>query len=210
MHAMRNVTVGVAVGLVLIGVAVVVILSRSPLTVVGTNSIPAKDYIQLESQFSNCQPAGTLPRGTSAIRIAIEGIYFNPAVTVRVLTHSHLLREGEQVAGGGPAPTATVHIGALPHTVYGARVCTTVGPAGEPVRFSGMPGANNAGGPQDAVLRMEYLRPGPRSWWSLAPSIAYHMGLGRSPGGTWVVFLALTLMLAIVLGASRLTLKELR
>jgi hypothetical protein len=56
---------------------------------------------------------------------------------------------------------------------------------------------------------MEYLRPQPKSWWSLASSIAYRMGLGRAVGGTWIVFLALALTLAVALLALRLTLREL-
>jgi hypothetical protein len=36
------------------------------------------------------------------------------------------------------------------------------------------------------------------------------MGLGRAASGTWIVFLALALMLAVVILASRLVLRELR
>jgi hypothetical protein len=57
---------------------------------------------------------------------------------------------------------------------------------------------------------MEYLRPGRKSWWSLASSVAHHMGLGHAASGTWIVFLVLALMLTVVILASRLALRELR
>jgi hypothetical protein len=211
----RSVMVALAVGLALIGVAIIAVLAHSPLKVAGTNTIPAKNYIELEEKgkLGNCQPAGTLPRGTSAIRVAIEGLYFSPAVSVKVSAGSSVLREGRQIAGGVSAPTVTVPISSLPHEVHGARICTTVGPAIEPIRYYGIPrhtSAPQTNQLQEAELHMDYLRPGPKSWWSFVPSIAYHMGLGHVPSGTWVVFLVLVLMLALIAIASRLTLEELR
>jgi hypothetical protein len=205
---MRSVTVALAAGLALMGIAAIMVLASSPLTVAGTNSIPAKQQLERKDGLSTCQSAGTLPQGTSAIRIGIEGRSASPAVTVRVLTGSRVLREGQQVAGRGPTPNVTVPVGGLAHAVDGARICTMVGPTVEPVKFYGMIAKANQS--QSVVLRMEYLRPGPRSWWSLASSVAYHMGLGHAPSGTWVVFLVLALMLGVVIVVSRLTLRELR
>jgi hypothetical protein len=54
------------------------------------------------------------------------------------------------------------------------------------------------------------LRPGTKSWWSMASSIAYHMGLGHAPSGTWIVFLLIVLVLGVVFIVVRLTLEELR
>jgi hypothetical protein len=59
------------------------------------------------------------------------------------------------------------------------------------------------------LLNMAYLRPGSKSWWSLAPSIIRHIGLGHEPHGTWTAFLVVALMLAVVFVVSLLTLKEL-
>jgi hypothetical protein len=211
---MRSVKVTLAVGLALIIVALVFALAQAPLTVAGTNSIPAKVDDELErGDVSSCQPSGTLLAGTSAIRIAIEARAVGPMVRVRVISGSHTISEGDQAAGWGSAPTVTVPIKSLSHAVENASICTSVGPTVEPFRFSG----TQVSGPaataeklQDVTLRMEYLRPGPSAWWSLASSIAYHMGLGRAASGTWIVFLALALMLAVAILASRLTLRELR
>lgn len=212
---MRSVVVALAVGLTLTGIAIIVLLARSPLTVAGTNSIPRKGYIELEEKgkLSNCQPAGVLPRDTSAIRIGIEGLYFSPAVTIKVLTGSRVLGEGSHIAGGVSAPTVTVPVRSFSHTVRGARICATVGPALEPIRFYGEPNGSSAPATNQlrgASLHVEYLRPGSKSWWSMVSSIAYHMGLGRAPSGTWIAFLVLALMLVVIAIASRLTVEELR
>jgi hypothetical protein len=215
-HSMRrSVIAALAVGLASIGIAIIAVLAHSPLTVAGTNSVPGNDYIELEEKgkLSNCQPAGTLPRGTSAIRLGVEGLHFSPAMTVQVLLGSHVLREGHQMAGGPSVPNVTVPITRLSHAIDGARICTTVGPAFEPARFYGTPrhtSVPRSNPLQEATLHIEYLRPGKKSWSSFLPSIVDHMGLGHAPSGSWIVFLLLILMLSVVFIVVRLTLEELR
>ena len=96
-----------------------------------------------------------------------------------------------------------------------ATVCFAFAGAEERVSFLGVPTAGASGawtsaGPLPGRMAVEYLRPGRSSWWSLAPSVARRMGLGRAWAGTWVVLLAGSLMaLAIALG-SWLTIREAR
>jgi hypothetical protein len=212
--AARSVIAVLATGLLLMGIAVIVLLTRSPLKVVGTNSIPAGQHLELEKgPLSTCQPAGALPQGMSAIRIAIEGRSVSPTVKVRILAGSTVIREGRQIAGKGATPNVTVHVKRLAHAVNGAQVCTTVEPTGEPLQFYGKPkgtATHTINHLQDTYLHMEYLRPGPKSWWSLASSVTYRMGLGHAPEGASSVVLALVLVLTVVVVASLLTLKELR
>jgi hypothetical protein len=211
---MRGVKAVLAVGAAAIALALVVLLLQSPLTVAGTNGVPAQVSVELEhGQVGGCQPSATIPAGTSAIRIAIEVRAVGPAVTVKVGSGSGLLTEGHLDAGWGSAPTVTVPVKGLAHAVSGARICTTIGPAAEPFRLYGIrarPPLVVTGRLRNVMLRMEYLRPGQSSWLSLTSSIAYHMGLGRAASGTWIVFLALALMLGIAALATRLTLRELR
>lgn len=211
----RSVIAALAVGLVAIAIGIIAVLAHSPLTVAGTNSVPRKDYIELEEKgkLSNCQPAGVIPQGTSAIRFGIEGLHFSPAVTARVLVGSGVLREGHQIAGGPSIPNVTVPITRLARAVDGSRICATVGPAVEPIRFYGTPKhtAAPATNPlQEATLHIEYLRPDTKSWSSFVPSIVKHMGLGHAPSGSWVVFLLLILMLSVIVVVVRVTLEELR
>ena len=211
----RSVIAALAVGLVSIGIGIIAVLAHSPLTVVGTNSVPAKDYIELEEKgkLSNCQSAGVLPQGTSAIRFSIEGLHFSPAMTARVLMGSRVLREGHVLAGGPSIPNVTVPITRLAHAVSGASICTTVGPAVEPIRFSGTPrhtSAPHTDPLQEASLHIEYLRPDTKSWSSFVPAIVDHMGLGHAPSGSWVAYLVLILMLSAIFIVVRVTLEELR
>jgi hypothetical protein len=211
----RSVIAALAVGLASIGIAIVAVLAHSPLTVAGTNSVPGNNYIELEEKgkLSNCQPAGALPQGTSAIRLGIEGLHFSPAVTVQLLLGSNVLREGHQIAGGPSVPNVTVPIAPLARAIRGAHICASVGPALEPVRFYGTPrhtSAPQANPLQEATLHIEYLRPGTKSWSSFLSSIVNHMGLGHAPSGSWIVFLLLILMLSVVLIVVRVTLEELR
>ncbi|HEV7936523.1 MAG TPA: hypothetical protein VGP18_00685 [Solirubrobacteraceae bacterium] len=210
---MRRVAVALSVGLALLVVAILAILTRSPLTVIGTNSVPAAVTNELQNgNLSRCQSVGTFPKGTSAIRIAIEPTSAGPTVTAKVLSGTRVLTEGQLVSGWGAASSATVPVKPLAQTLEDAVICTAIGPAVLPFRIRGTPARRSAAGAnklQDMFLSMEYMRPGPQSWWSLAPSIAYHMGLGRAASGAWIVYFTIALMLAVVILSARLTLKEL-
>jgi len=56
---------------------------------------------------------------------------------------------------------------------------------------------------------IEYLRPGDRSWWSLAQSVARRMGLGHAGAGTWIALLATAAMATLAAVMSWLLLREL-
>jgi hypothetical protein len=209
----RSVVIALAVGLAFIGIAIIAVLARAPLTVVGANPNPSKDFIEVEESgaLSNCQSAGTIPKGTTAIRIGIEGLNYSPAVSVRVLLGSQLIAAGNLPGGGVSAPSVTVPVGRFSHAVNGARICPTVGPALEPVRYYGVPvHSRSAQQLHGAALHVEYLRPDTKLWGSFLSSIAYHMGLGRAMSGTWIAFLALALVIATFVLVCRLTVEELR
>jgi hypothetical protein len=136
----------------------------------------------------------------------------DPRIVVKVYEGSRLVAQGAREAGGGLNASATVPVSPLARAVPNARVCVTIG-AGEPIGIRAVAAQPTVEGPltlRDVSLGMEYLRPAARSWWSRVSSIAYDFGLGRGFGGTWIVFFVLALMLAVVVLASRLTLKELR
>jgi hypothetical protein len=211
----RSVIAALTVGLTLVVIGVILVPMRKPLAVAGSNSVHGENYIELEERraLRSCQPAGALPRGTTAIRLGVEGLYFSPAVTVKILSGLRLLAEGRHEAGGPAVPNVTVPVPRLAHALAGARICTTVGPALEPIRYYGAPRRTSAPAAnplQEATLRMQYMRPSGRSWWSRASSIANHLGLGRAPQGTWVAFFAIALMLAVVAAVCWVSLEDLR
>ena len=210
---MRSVKIALAGGLTLLFVAIVLVLSHSPLVAVGANAVQAPLYRNggVVSNASSCQPAGTVPRGTSAIRISL-GANVNPRITVKVFSGSRLVTQGTQGAGGGLNASATVPVKRVASTVDNAVLCMTLGPSAEVVGIRGIPTQQSPSTIyqlQDVKLRTEYLRPGPSSWWSRASAIAHRFGLGRAAGGTWIGFLVIAVMFAVAALASRLTLKEL-
>jgi hypothetical protein len=210
---MRRVQITLAAGLTLIAIAIGVTLTRAPLSVAGTNAIPVGSAVgHTQGPASSCQQGGTLPQSTSVIRVSLSA-NVGPKVSLRVLSGSRLLTKGERSAGWGVDETVNVSVSPLSHPVPNAVICTAVGPTIEPLQLNGMPrvpSSSKSLGMHDVLLRMEYLHPGPKSWWSLASSIAHHMGIGHAPGGTSSVVLVLALMLAVIALASRLALRELR
>jgi hypothetical protein len=210
---MRIVKITLIVGLALTAAGVGILLSRSPITVIGTNSVVAHVAVRhTDGNVSGCQDVGTLPSRTSAIRTSVSP-NVGPRVSITVLTGSRVLTRGERRAGWGLAETVTVPVHALTDPVDHARICTALGPAIEPIQLNGTPAGSstpNSRGLAGVLLRMEYLRPGPRSWAALIPSISRRLGLGHAASGTWIVLLLLTTMIAVVLLTSRLILKELQ
>jgi len=211
---MQSVRITLAVALTLLVVVIVGVLSQSPPVVAGTNSVPIQADVEIKKgDTSSCQQAGTIPQGTSAIRVGVEARAVGPRVAIKVLSGSRVLAAGAREAGWTKAITVTVPVPRLSHTIRGARICINIGSTVEPFRVYGVLAQPTATAPsnlQGVRLRFEYLRPGPRSWWSLISSTAYHMGLGRAAGGTWIVFLVLALVSAVAILAARVTLEELR
>jgi hypothetical protein len=212
-HRGRSVLVVLSVGLALAAGSVIVVLSRSPLTVVGTNSIPAHRAVAYaKGGFSKCQPSGTLPAGTSAIRISASA-NTGPRVRLRVLSGGRLVTSGEREAGWGVDETVTIPVNTVTHAIPGVNICIAFGPVIEETQLNGVlvnAAAAGGGTVSVAMLRFEYLRPSHSSWWSLASSVARRMGLGHAPSGTWVVFLLMGIMIVVAVLATRLILRELR
>jgi hypothetical protein len=207
-----SVRAALAVGLALAVAAIGVVLSRSPLTVAGTNSVPADSNVgYLVGDTSRCESSGTLPQGTSAIRITAAS-NTGPRMTLKALSGSLVLTHGERDAGWGVDASVTVPVTRLPRTVPDTRICIALGPTLEPVPLRGSDVQTTAANGTTVApgFRIEYLRAGQKSWWSLASSTAHRMGLGRAASGTWIVFLVIALMITVATLASRLILRELR
>lgn len=197
--------VALTVGLALTALAIVLVMSRSPLEVAGTNSAPANGIVEyVQGGSSRCQISGTVPRDTSAIRISVTA-NVGPQVTLKVLSGPLVITSGRRVAGWGVQESVTVPVKRVLRTIPNAEICMAFGPSVRPIIIHGaaMPAATVV------TFRVEYLRPGPVSWWSLASTVARHMGFGHAASGTWIVFALLVVMLAVAVLASRLILREL-
>lgn len=210
---MRRVAVAFGGGLVVIVAVLAITLSHAPITVAGTNSAKPTPLGPVTQKGGSCQLHETLPGGTSAIRLRIFASA-GPRVQVNILSARHVITRGERGSGwtGG---AVTVPLTPLRSTKANVSICwvlflngvESADLVGEKTLF-----ASAAGQPpvQAARLVVEYLKPGPSSWWSILPQVARRMGLGHAPSGTWVVFLILALMGSVLLVCSRLVLRELR
>jgi hypothetical protein len=212
---MKRTTVTLVAGLALVTIALAVTLSGSPVIVARANSIGEQKVIaETNSDVGACQAGEVLPIGTSAIRLALEAV-IGPRVTVEALSGTRVLTSGSAGAGwtGG---SVTVPVRPTSRTIPNVRVCFGLGSTNEYVSVIGQPTApavaatGREGNVLQGRIRIEYLRPDPKSWWSTAPAVARRMGLGHASAGTWIVLPLILVMGAIVAGASWLTIRNLR
>lgn len=207
-------TGALAAGLALLAIALVITLSGSPLVVTHTNTTPASEPILESGRGSNaCQAGEVLPAGISAIRLTLVAAV-GPRVSLSVFSAGRVLTSGV-TASGWTSGAVTVSIKALPRAVAPVRICFKLGPSAETVQLGGSrtsaatAARSLSGAPLPGRFTVEYMRRGDSSWWSLAKTVARHMGLGRAPSGTWVALLVLLLMVTAVATASWLVVKEL-
>jgi hypothetical protein len=206
-------------GLALIALALVVALSRAPATVVQARSVPPeKQLVTTTEDAGGCQRDEVLPRDTSAIRLGLFAVT-TPAVAVKVFAGSRaagsrVIAQGT-LAPGWSGEGATVAVNELPRTVSPVTVCFALESLNGEVTMVGRltPAADatvGGGKPLPGRISIEYLRPGHRSWWSLAVSVARRLGLGRAASGTWNALLVVALAATVLSLSSWLVVRDLR
>jgi hypothetical protein len=208
------VRIALVAGLALLALAVGVTLSGSPVVVAHTNSVLAERKIaETVSNAAACQADEVLPAGISAIRLTLDS-YAGPQVSVRVLSGTRVLTHGV-VGSGWVGGSLTVPVKHVSRTTSGVRVCFKLGPTKEKVAIDGVrtssavAARDDGGNSLPGRIRVEYLRAGHSSWWSLARVLARRIGLGRAPTGAWVALLAALLIGTGIAAASWVVLKEL-
>lgn len=215
MTATTRVSLALGAGLALAATAVAVTLSGSPMTLAGTNSVPfMREVANTNGDASACQAGETLPRGTSAIRLSLEAA-IGPSVSSQAVSGRRVVTRGARGSGwsGG---TVTIPVRpVVDRAVHNVTVCFKLGPTREIVTIEGQltkpaSAARGEGKTLPGRMRVEYLRAGHSSWWSLALPIARRLGLGRAWAGSWVALLLATLMGALLALCSWLVLRELR
>ena len=212
--SLTRTTGALVAGLALLAVALVIVLSGSPLLVTHTNATPASEPILEGGSGSNaCQAGEALPAEITAIRLTLVAAV-GPRVSLSVLSGTRVLTSGV-TASGWTSGAVTVPVKALPHAAAPVRVCFKLGPSAETIQLGGVrtgttvAARNFSGAPLPGRFTVEYMRSASSSWWSLAKMVARHMGLGRAPSGTWIALLVLLLMGTTVATGSWLIVKEL-
>lgn len=208
-------TIALGAGLVLLAVMLVVTMSGSPMVIVSANSTLSNGSLAASTSGARaCQADEVLPASASAIRLTLTA-QLGPPVTVEALSGARLLTGGARGSGwtGG---SVTVRVRPVTHTVSHVRICFKIAPSKEAVGMVGSPtgpavaARSGRGEALPGRIKIEYLRAGESSWWSVAPEVARRIGLGHAPSGSWVVLSVIGLMGAVIATASWLTLKELR
>lgn len=203
-----------AAGLLLGAVAIGITLLQSPIATARLNTAQAIYLGETRQKTRVCQSGEVLPRGVTAIRLRTYA-FTGPRVTLEVLEHGRVILHGEHGSGwtGG---VVTVPVQRLSTARSGLELCFTLFLNGdESIDFSGEPltgalAAHDGKGPLQGRVRVEYMRPGRSSWWSMALQVARRMGLGHAPSGTWSVLLIVVLMGSMVAVCARVLLRELR
>ena len=201
-------------GAVAIVLALVFALSQAPVGVAGVNTADHATFLTITHRTEACQVGEVLPGEVSAVRLRMYA-FLGPRVTVSLSAGARQIAYGER-ASGWTGAVVTVPVGTLAGPTAGVELCFAVYLDGEEsVKLSGQPGAVgaraavSASGPLPGRLRVEYLRAGSTSWWSLALQVARRMGLGHAPSGTWGALLVVVLMGGVALVCARAVLRGL-
>jgi hypothetical protein len=199
--------ISLALGLALTAIAVAAVVSRSPAVLARTNGVSvAAPIAEVSGAYQACQAHEELPRGTSAIRLSLEAL-LGPRVRLRVLRGRRELTGGEQAAGWS-RQAVTIPVEALPQAATDVSVCFALTPKDETVRIKGVRARGRHGAAANSRIRIEYLRPGARSWWALAPSVLRRAAFGHATSGDWIVWAAIAGMLIVTAIVSYAVLRE--
>jgi hypothetical protein len=199
-----------ALGAVVLTGLMIGVLLQSPDRVIASNSITVAGELSSDEPGTEvCQAGERIPALTDALRVSVAA-YLGSAVSLTVVHDGQAIARSHQPAewvGGYVTFPLTAAIGAATK----ATICLTRD--GRDLGLELLGGATRPaiaatanGAPLPGRLRVEYLAHGRRSWLSLAHTVARRIGLGHSPGGTWVVLVLIAMMAAAAaLGAKLLT-----
>jgi hypothetical protein len=204
-----------AVGLLTIALAGVAILGQREQRRSGTNLTADVGYaIVIHAREQLCEPGELLPGDTGGLRLAASsGATRGPQVDARI-ADAH----GRTVASGVLRPgwrtgQVTIAITRVARTLPGAVVCL-VNRGPQMIALGGSaPDANFSvvlgGQPFSGRMRIEYMRPGRESWFSLLPVLAHRFSLAKADlVRHWAAAAVLVLMVIVVVLATRTLLRE--
>jgi hypothetical protein len=213
-RALTPVRAVVAIGLLAVALAAFITLARSAPRRAGTNLTTDTGFvIPLAAGQQLCEPGELVPGDTAALRVsASSGAQPGPRLDLSVTD-----ARGTVSAGGVPAGwrsgTLTIPLSRVRQTVPGAQICL-VNRGHLQVLFGGsVPDSNFylalGGRPFNGRLRIEYMRPGSESWFSLLPTLMHRFSLAKADVVRhWAGSAAIVLMLLAIALAVRTALKH--
>ena len=203
------------IALVLLAAAFARTMDHTGERLAGSNSVKLQQpAIQIDGGSRLCQPIIAPRDAASALLFVAPTGPKGPPLTMTVTGAGRMVATSH-IAGGWTGGTARFAFPTLRSTYSPATICVRNDGAA-PIAFSGLPIAAPTsttvdGKPQQAVITVEFFRPGVSNWWSLLPTIAHRAGvLKGSLAGAWGFWLAAALVLLAGIGALALTLGGLR
>jgi hypothetical protein len=202
----RGVMLAFALVLGALLVAIVVLLSQDGRRLAGSNNVFDRfTVVRLQPGKEVCDRRETVPAGTASVRLTIARATEGAPVAVRVREAGGRVAERGTIAGGWSGSRVDVPIGDVASTIANAQVCIT---SSQPLFLRGYNTANEGessavdGNPSKETIRLQYIRGGEESWWSVLPAIAKRMGVARGKvfDGVWM-FVAWAGLLVLVVGA---------
>jgi hypothetical protein len=204
--ALRPVAITFALGLGVLAASVLAGLAPAFPRLAGSDNVAVTALIDKTSTsgWSRCQADEILPHDAAALRISLLSRR-GPAVGVAVLAGARPVASGRR-APGWSGLSVVVPLAARPTRDVPVQVCVTLGKSRGQVGVLGSPATPAA----PARMRIDYLRAGRESWWSLAPMIAARLGRGQAWSGPSVAVAAAVLTAAAIALALRVAHAEAR
>jgi hypothetical protein len=203
------------IALVLLALAFARTMGHTGERLAASNSVKLQQpALQIDGGSRLCQPILAPGDAASALLFVAPTAPKGPPLTM-ALTAAGTTIATSHIAGGWTGGTARFAFPTLHTTYLKATICIRNGGAA-PIAFSGLPIAAPTsttvdGKAQQAVITVEFFRPGVSNWWSLLPTIAHRAGvLKGSLSGAWGFWLAAALVLLAGVGAVAITLGGLR
>lgn len=192
---MRSIRITLLVGLAALAVSVALALAHAAPRLAGSDNVEATGLVrELPARGGRlCQDGETLPQGTAALRLSLQS-EAGPPIGVVAFAGGRPVARGHRAPGWGGS-SVIVPLSAPLRRDLPARVCIGVGASDEHVDVLGATATGR--------LRIDALRAGRASWWSLAPTIVTRLGRGHAWGGPSVAIIAGALMLAAIALALR-------
>jgi hypothetical protein len=203
----------VAIGCVLLAVALAATLTHAVPVRTGTNEMLATDALGGSvGRLDVCQAGELIPAGTGAVRVSLATTG-RPGPALRLVARNGRTTIGHGgLAAGWSGETATIPLRPVTRGQRSARICVTLG-ASSSVTLEGEASADPSAGPSATAsgadlggrMRFEYLTSERQSRWAQVGAVARRMGYGRALGGGSVAYaVALLMLLAASLGLWRL------
>lgn len=200
--------------LLLLAAGVLAVGGRQQRHMIGSNLVRPITFIAVVPGGKQVCQSATVPKGTGGVGLRI-GTYDRPGPALRLTIDGR----GEHAVRGALLPGWRQGDVVVPVSRTGlarreARLCfrnagrSRLAFAGGPgVGAGARVGRRNTGG----QIRIEYVEPDPRSWWSVAPAMARRLAVVRDafpgPASLWLFAL---LTLGVTGGALALALRESR